>query len=446
MRDPTSRPSAEERTRGEKELFLAVSVEGPLGEEGELVLFSNDRSGRSFGVSGMWDDTAVHAIVSGRGPTGDRPVFLHDRGTNATIFEGFSVDDERGLRGTLRGEGEVREVHSLPPRSLRTLEETVQLSEAGRTMNLSFSGGIVKKATYSVFAPKPKGKKEAVLPTRLAQDHVLFVHDDRGEWPLFATARGLVGRSPSGALVRGSFVSPSAPSALPIKADGLELRISPLKKGRRGSACEIDLDLPKVQGTPHDAEVEAKVLRAVIDAGAGFWPSGEAPPTLASFVCQKDPSIPLQIQSAKLTGRALGQGFLTARIDGYARFSDMGGVASSSTCLLLDGRAGEVIDDVFSLLPDEARDALLQAVNQRLRRSVRSQTLTRDDFYVRDELPSFGSGVSACVLPSELEVLVPLGLITKAMGGSPPLSVTVPLAIVGDKLPSDHRLAAVFRR
>jgi hypothetical protein len=442
-RDPQTVAGFEASAPSGTTVAFALSLQSPAGEEGELLVLAEPEKAGNVRLFGQWDDTVVEGEATA-GAASTQAITLRDRGTGLVIFMGRWDRARATLTGTMRAEGELRTVESLPPSAWPVAPESVQLSELRRTASLVFADGMVKKANYSFFAPRPAGKRDAPLGTRLAGDHTLVLRDDRGEWPVFATARGLLGRSPEGHLVRGSFASPTELRPLPLAADGLELRKTSLQRGRRGGKCEIDLDLPKMHGTPHDDVIDARLLRTVLDAGAGFWPSGEDKPTLASFVCQNDPTIPLQIQTAQVWARALGRGFVSVRVDGYARFSDMGGVASSSTCLLIDGRRGEVIEKVLDALPDATNELLLRAVNQRLRRNLRSQALTRDDFFVADELPSFGAGVSACLLPGRLVVLVPLGTITKAMGGSPPLTAVIPLAPLSASVPPEHPLASLF--
>lgn len=428
-RDPKTDPLFRNHRPGA--FFHASSVESDDGSEGDLYL---ERDGDT--LFGRWGLT----VVDGKLASDGKAFELRDVGTEQTIFEGRLEGAE--LVGVIGAEGVLRRVRSLPARPIAEATFKLTHGEGPRLLTIEVQDGAVKRATFSTYGKN--AKKDVPFPVRREADRFV-VRDDQTEWSLWPTAGGVIGRSATGQLVRQDHgVSVDEPKPLPFTRGALTLGVTHLRKGKPNTKCDIDIELPTVKGIPNAEGLEKTLQRAVIDAGVGMWPSGEPPPTLASFVCQKDPFVDIQIQSASTAVTPLGGGFIGLEVKGYARFSSMGGVTASSDCLLLDQTRGELVPDLLNKLPDPVTEVVRVQADRALKREMRSAKLDRDDFYVVESLESIGSSMSVCPTGRGLRLLIPLGTITKNIAGSGPIAIDIANKHLLPHFQPDHPLRSLF--
>lgn len=421
QRDPDTAKVLQEAREG-MEPFAAFSMESDDGGEGELYL---ERAGAD--LRGRWDDTVVRGRLDGE------VITLDDVGTSAVVFRGKLVG--ASLTGTLRGEGEERAARSLPRAPIETLSAKLNPTMDGRGLEIVLEGGKVKSAKAVVYGrDKPKKTTAEIDPRGIV------VTDDRGSFPLFATARGFVGR-PRGGGILSSSIEPPSRKSLPFEHGDVKLTSRHMKKGRRGTSCDIDVELVSIAGTPRDAPLAKQLEQLAVDAGAGFWPSGEAPPTLASFQCNVDAMNDTIIQSATFEAAPLPHGFIDLGWSGYSRMSAMTPPATSEGCRVLDAKKGELVD-LATTLPDAAVKVLVKHADRGFARMLRSRQLTRDDFFVADHLESL-DGAGVCATADGVRVLVPTGVITKRLPG-PPYRFDVPRAAITPALPEAHVLRDIW--
>lgn len=419
------------RTHAAGTFFVAVTIESDDGPEGDLYL---ERTGDA--LFGRWGLTVVDGKVTPDGKT----FSLRDVGTEQTIFEGRLEGGQ--LTGVIGAESALRRVQSLPARPIAETTFKLTHSEGPRLLTIEVQRGEVKRATFSTSGKN--AKKGVPFVVRPEADRFV-VRDDQIEWALWPTAAGVVGRSATGQLVRQDHgVVVEEPKPLPFTRGALTLGATRLRQGKPNTKCDIDIELPTVKGIPNAEAIEKALQRSVIDAGMGMWPSGEPPPTLASFACQKDPFVDIQIQSASTVVTPLPGGFLGLEVKGYARFSSMGGVTAVSDCLLLDANEGEIVPDLLNKLPDEVTEVVRVQADRSLKREMRSAKLDRDDFYLVESLERISSGMSVCPTGKGLRLLIPLGTITKNIGGSGPMAVDIQGKHLLPHFPSGHRFRALF--
>jgi hypothetical protein len=437
--------------------------------EGPLTLW---RAGTE--VWGALDRTVVTGqLVEGR-------LRLRDAKTRSLLLEGELTQD--GLRGMLGGEGRWRAIRSVAAPSRPPIPDGAEV-----VIDLVAARSRMRELRVHRSADSLSGSD---LGAESGQDQLngtvtasgLKLTTPSGDIELRWHGRALVGRAGEEAL----FSLPLSPARSPEPADQT-FGAATVRRERlaKPTGCPIKLDLIRVTGTPHDAELTEAFERMAVAYAMGPWepgakpsarlapllapepvkdaeivaalsgaytpalvdyaqhgrPAGATTPTASQLPCPPGAPSPNALDST-ISLAAVGGGLVAVQVEGYARFNRLSAFVRVG-CYLVDPDRGTMLSPAAEL-PETVRKALSTLMLRKLRQDERATRLSRNGIYLEDA-PQLGRATQLCAGPEGLTVQFQPGEIT---GYTPNLgpSVLLPAATVLPLLPADSVLRRALMR